>query len=162
MTTIRRTDTMCAGTLSGTDVKVTTVSATTVTATSVCGTTLSGTNVYGAVTAVPGHKRYTWDTGPLTAATIMTATHGLGARPTYCQVSLVCMTANCSYAVDDEIFAFPNYYDATYSRLYAVYADATHVGLATDDHAFLIYNKGTATASAMTLNRWQFRVRLGV
>jgi hypothetical protein len=102
------------------------------------------------------------DTVNATINTVTTSAHGLGARPTKVEVSLVCITAEFNWSVNDEIMLFPNYYDGANSRRLTVGVDATNVIIMTHDNALAIFNKTTGGFDVITASRWKIRVRLGV
>jgi hypothetical protein len=145
-------------TLSGTDVKVTTVTATNVSAASISATTISATTYVGAIS-----YSYAATAGPLTASGRLSAAHGLGARPAYCQGSFVCLTADYDYAAGDEIFIGPNYFETSNNRYYSLAADATNWYWNFASTALAVMTKNIAGSGvAMTMNKWGVRVRLGV
>jgi len=168
--------TITATTISGTDISATNISATnylnypasggTIIADGVSGDPITATNLYATTvtaTNLSGNYQatYVWNSGPLSANAILSASHGLGTRPNYHQVSLVCMTANCGFAVDDEIFSIPNY-NTTADLRWGAYADAATVYFNVTDDNIAIARKDSAGSSAITLGYWQARIRLGI
>ena len=121
----------------------------------------------------PGHKHNnaglsnvpysaTIDTVTISASTITTSAHGLGAAPTKIQVSVVCITAEQGWSVGDEIYTFSNYYDGTNNRRLFVGADATNIIIITSTALIALVHKTTGTAVVPTYNYWKFRIRAGI
>ena len=123
----------------------------------------------------PGHKHsnlglsgvpysVTIETANTCAGTITTSAHGLGAIPTKIETSMVCITADQGWGVDDEIFVWSNYLDnALVARRVWVGADATNVIIITN----ATYNQSIAHKTAGTLQvayplSWKFRIRAGI
>jgi hypothetical protein len=98
------------------------------------------------------------DSAVLAINQVQTLAHGLGVRPKYVQVSIVCISADDGYSVDDEVFQFSNYSEST-GRRWAVAADATNfITIIENSGAFLVMAKGGGVGT-ITMNKWKFRIR---
>ena len=97
----------------------------------------------------------TLTSGALVANTIQTLAHGLGAMPTVVQVSLVCVTTDQGWAVDDEIYEWLG--SATADGI-VVGIDATNITVIPMTNIY-IANKTTASATVIVLAKWKIRVR---
>jgi len=91
-----------------------------------------------------------------------TITHGLGAVPKNVQVSLICISADASYAVDDEVLA-SNIYGSASSNdkpIFGVYRNATTVGVTVKNYTGVGYtsNKLTGADALMDFTKWKIKV----
>lgn len=89
------------------------------------------------------------------ATAIQTLPHGLGARPNYVKVSLLCSTAELGFAQGDEIFKFAEQ-DV---RPFQVVADATNFKTFISASVPLVLRKDTGAGAVITVANWKFRIR---
>ena len=102
----------------------------------------------------------------ITAAGALTISHGLGASPSLIQLRLICKTANLNYSVDDEVIINPASNDAnsTAARGISTVLDATNIDLRYGSNAntFVVFDKTTGVANAITNANWKLIVRAWV
>jgi hypothetical protein len=111
---------------------------------------------------ITGQIGKTIDSATLAGDQLQTLAHGLGQRPGYMQVSLLCATADAGYAVGDEIFEWSNYYiGAGYNYQWSVFADATNVYTSTATNGHSARRKDTGAGVVLTAASWKYRIRLG-
>ena len=110
----------------------------------------------------------TYDSGDqtITAAGLLTLTHGLGKKPFGVQLKLKCTTAERGYAIGDEIEIAAGFTDsAATSRGASVYtqsSDATttlYVRYGSNANTFNLLDKGTGAISNITNANWRLIVK---
>jgi hypothetical protein len=104
-------------------------------------------------------SRSTLDSAALAITTVQTLAHSLGVRPNIVQFSLLCISIDAEYAVDDEIFIWQIDYSA--GRGLTVMADATNFKVLTDA-ILTVMQKTTRTNTLVTMNKWKIRIRYKV
>lgn len=81
--------------------------------------------------------------------------HKLGMRPGRLRATLINLTTELNFAVGDEIWEWPNFFDATNVRFLQIAADATNVITMTDAAALMIEDKTVAGSNvALTMANW--------
>jgi hypothetical protein len=100
------------------------------------------------------------DSAALDVSQVQTLAHGLASIPKRVHVSLLCISAEAGYSVNDEIFLPLTDYS---SRIgFAVVADATNFTTLTDINAIIQLAKNTTTPTTLTMSKWKFRIRYGL
>jgi len=84
--------------------------------------------------------------------------HNLGKKPIEVISSLYCIASENGYIPGDEVREFPNYYDGTYTRTYAITDDYYNIISNTDANALVIESKITGGDNPpITMSNWKFR-----
>jgi hypothetical protein len=105
----------------------------------------------------------TIDSAALAVSQFQTIAHNLGARPNRVIVSMLCVTAELGYAVDDEVFISPNGYDSgSIDNRITVIADATNFYTITGTSIRQIARKDTGAIAIVVMAKWKFRIRYGL
>lgn len=116
-------------------------------------------NTYVAFT-----KKYVSGQQTLVSAGLVTLAHGLGAKPTGVNVSIVCITAEAGYSVGDEIFVPETMDDtgAAGTRGISIVPDATNLNIRQASNAsgaWALVHKTTGAGAGLTPANWRFIVR---
>jgi hypothetical protein len=100
----------------------------------------------------------TLDSEALAVNQLQNLPHGTAVRPSKMTVSLVCLTAEFNYAVNDEVFVFPQ---SITTRFWGVCADATNIITNTEaTSAIAVLDKTVAGAGRIiTMASWKIRAR---
>jgi hypothetical protein len=100
------------------------------------------------------------DSAVLAASQSQTLAHGLGARPSYFQVSLLCVSADNNYAEGEEIIIFSNFYfgSSPNKRIVIVSFDDTNFYTKVGD-AINALDASTLANVLLTLASWKIRIR---
>lgn len=93
----------------------------------------------------------------VTADTVLSVAHGLGAKPSLVQVALICKTADLGYSVDDEVLAGGNTSDASDTGI-TIALDTTNVVIVQASSVPLV-NQSTLNRASITVGRWRWVVR---
>jgi hypothetical protein len=102
----------------------------------------------------------TIDSAALATNQIQTLAHSIGAQPNRVHISLLCVTAELGYSVDDEV-KNPNSYNDGTGRRWMIVGDSTNFTTLTDA-ALVVLRKDTGAAATITMSRWKFRIRYGL
>lgn len=130
---------------------------------------LSADNVQGAIDELANEvanvqsrifftKDYESSEQSITASSLLTLAHGLGARPTLTKIFIRCKTTEHGWAVGDEIEIAPaNHNGVTYGGFTLGY-DATNLYITTGN-PLIALNKSTGAGVILTLANWRYIVR---
>jgi hypothetical protein len=100
---------------------------------------------------------YTSAQQTVTSATLLTLAHGLPAKPSEVQVSLLCTTADSPYLVGEEIVVTPN--QQSTNTVGAICSwDATNIRIRTGNSGFNYWDN-SGTVLSLTLSRWRYIAR---
>jgi len=125
-------------------------------------TAAEGTNTTQIATTafVQLRARYLSSGQTITSAGLVTLAHGLYRAPETIQCELVCITGEANWVTNDVVLAPLNSTTSTI-RFNAVYFDATNIYIRYSDqtNCFVLANKTTGAAAALTNGNWRFRVR---
>ncbi len=107
-------------------------------------------------------KNFTSANQTITSASLLTLAHSLGVAPTLMRFSLVCMTIDNGWTVNDVIEVSPGVTASAGNSGFGVYSDATNIyvqfgSLATNP--ILYYNKTTGASVALTSVNWNMILR---
>lgn len=121
-------------------------------------TLLHGVGKHDATVLSP---KYTSGNQTLTAASLLTLAHLLGAIPVIIKLQVKCLTAEFGYSVNDVVdVAFGGLAFPAGNGQFAVYADATNVYVRMDATLTIyILHKTTGAASTMTKTSWALIVK---
>lgn len=104
----------------------------------------------------------TVDSAALAVSQIQTIAHNLGAKPNRWQISLLCISAEANFAVNEEI-TFPNGYNGgSNNSIWQVSFDATNITTITGSAVIVVRDKTTGAVTGITMNKWKIRVRYGL
>lgn len=95
----------------------------------------------------------------ITPGALYAAPHGFSSIPRNAWYALVCQVAELGYSVGDVVFTYVD--NDSPSKGLSMIVDATHVKAQISGHAnviFIIMSRLTATAAAITFNRWKLRL----
>jgi hypothetical protein len=95
------------------------------------------------------------DSATLVANTPQTLAHGLGAMPSVIQASLVCISAEYGYSVNDEVHTWLGH---SYGDGLCVSVDATNVTFIMAANVYIL-QKVAGSATFITLSKWILRTR---
>jgi hypothetical protein len=99
----------------------------------------------------------TLDSATLVINQIQPLAHGLGVIPRKSPCSLVCVSAEQGYAVNDEIRVPILGYSA--SREWSASVDATYFYVQTDEIAVVLRRDAAGSTSTITMSKWKVRIR---
>ena len=106
---------------------------------------------------VPFTKQFASTGLSLTANTLHTLAHSMGAIPKLVQLRLVCATAEGNYSIGDEVVATVSDYDAATQCGFGLKVDATNVSVRTGA-AHRIMNDASNATFVITLANWTLSV----
>lgn len=115
-----------------------------------------------SVAAYIASQRYTSTGQTISTAGLLTLAHGLGAVPRHVTLWVVCTDAggDAGYAQNDKVMVTVVSSSSAASRFNSVYVDSTNVYVRFSDqtNAFIVANKSTGVAGALTDAKWQLYV----
>lgn len=97
----------------------------------------------------------------ITSAGTVVVAHGLAAAPALVTMALICVTAEAGYAVNDVVLVGPNASSSGSNRVNSVVVDATNLTVVFSDasNCFMVPNKSSGNAAALTNANWRLRLR---
>jgi hypothetical protein len=110
------------------------------------------------LTGLPLVKKYLSGELTITAGGELILTHGLGKEPELLQAKLICKTANLNYPIGAVVYINTGVTSSSASRSAAIYTDnATEIKVrfGDDSQSFVLPNKNTGVATAITNSSWR-------
>ena len=109
--------------------------------------------------ALPSPPNFTSSQQTVAADTVLDVAHGLGAKPTLVQVSLLCTTDNIGYvsSTADEVLYF-HINDANSDRGATIFWDTTNVTIV-QGFLLVLIDASTNNSAAVTMASWRWIVR---
>ena len=104
----------------------------------------------------------TIDSAALAASQIQTLAHGLGANPPRVHTSLLCISAELGFSVNDEEVDIPNFTDGANQQRWGITKDSTNFTTKTGAQGMVVLRKDTGAPASITMNKWDFRIRYGI
>ncbi len=93
----------------------------------------------------------------VTADTLLTLAHSLGAMPSFVELRLRCKTADLNYAADEEVIS-PEINDSATDVGYSLSADSTNIYI-TQGATIPLLDKSTFNKGNITVANWRWLVR---
>lgn len=121
--------------------------------------TINALGYYKSGTVIPFQTQYESPLQTITASSVITLAHGLGAAPNNGELILVNQTGEHNFTAGQET---PVQWDAGSGRGIQISWDATNVYITVSGTAYQVLNRTTGAAGAITLASWKIKARAWV